>query len=86
MTDKKYPIYYFRDGPNGKRQLHREDGPAAEWATGRKAWYVNGKLHRLDGPAVIWASGSTQWYINGEELTEEKFKIKTDKLYQLLYT
>ena len=26
---------------NGK--LHREDGPACEWADGYKAWYLNGK-------------------------------------------
>ena len=26
---------------NGK--LHREDGPAVEWANGRKHWYLNGR-------------------------------------------
>ena len=26
---------------NGQR--HREDGPAIEWASGYKAWYINGK-------------------------------------------
>ena len=29
---------------NGK--LHREDGPAREYASGDKFWYLNGKLHR----------------------------------------
>jgi hypothetical protein len=35
---------------NGK--LHREDGPAVEYADGSKKWYLNGKLHREGGPAV----------------------------------
>ena len=26
---------------NGK--LHREDGPAIEWAGGRRSWWLNGK-------------------------------------------
>ena len=24
-------------------ELHREDGPAIEWADGSKSWYLNGK-------------------------------------------
>jgi hypothetical protein len=24
-------------------ELHREDGPAAEWADGSKAWWLNGR-------------------------------------------
>ena len=28
---------------NGK--LHREDGPAVEWADGTKEWYLNGKKY-----------------------------------------
>ena len=47
---------------NGK--LHREDGPAAEYADGTKAWYLNDKLHREDGPAVELLSGSKRWYLN----------------------
>jgi hypothetical protein len=49
---------------NGK--LHREDGPAIEWANGRKEWYLDGKCHREDGPAVEWANGDKQWYRNGK--------------------
>ena len=26
-----------------KNKLHREDGPAVEWADGSKWWYLNGK-------------------------------------------
>ena len=49
---------------NGK--LHREDGPAAEYANGDKEWYKDGKRHRTDGPAVIWADGSKFWLLNGK--------------------
>ena len=49
---------------NGK--LHREDGPAIEWANGYKSWYINGKRHREDGPAVERADGTKCWCINGK--------------------
>jgi hypothetical protein len=39
--------WWRRDG-----QLHRENGPAIEYANGDTAWYQYGKLHREDGPAV----------------------------------
>lgn len=45
--------------------LHREDGPAVEWADGHKEWYEYGMLHRLDGPAIEWSSGNRTWFING---------------------
>ena len=47
-------------------KLHREDGPAMEFADGSKCWYLNGKLHREDGPAIEYASGSKSWYLNGK--------------------
>ena len=50
--------------PNGK--LHREDGPAVEYANGAKLWYVNDKRHRIGGPAAEWANGDKWWYVNGE--------------------
>ena len=46
--------------------LHREDGPAIEYADGDKAWYIDDKLHREDGPAVETANGHKAWYINGK--------------------
>jgi hypothetical protein len=49
---------------NGK--LHREDGPATEYASGKKFWYLNGKLHREDGPAVEYANGDKFWWLNGK--------------------
>jgi len=44
--------------------LHREDGPAVEYADGTKFWYRDGKYHREDGPAIVWPS----WYVHGERL------------------
>jgi hypothetical protein len=49
---------------NGK--LHREYGPAREWASGSKGWYLNGKQHRVDGPAYERADGTKEWWLNGE--------------------
>ena len=62
---------------NGK--LHREDGPAIEWAGGSKSWYLNGKLHREDGPAIEGADGSKYWLLNSEKLTEEEFNNRMNK-------
>ena len=53
--------------------LHRENGPAVEYADGDKFWLQNGLLHRTDGPAVEWANGTKEWYINGVRLTEAEF-------------
>lgn len=47
---------------NGK--LHRLNGPAIEWKSGAKEWWVDGKLHRLDGPAREFNPGK-EWWVNG---------------------
>jgi hypothetical protein len=52
--------------PNGSKlwylngKLHREDGPAVEWADGRKEWWLNGKQY-----------SETEWekLVKGESLT-----------------
>jgi len=49
---------------NGK--LHRESGPAIEFADGSKCWYRDGKRHRESGPAVEYANGNKEWYRNGK--------------------
>jgi len=49
---------------NGK--LHREDGPAVEYANGSKKWYLNDKLHREGGPAIEYPNGGKYWYLNGK--------------------
>jgi len=68
-TVKVYPNGYKKWYLNGK--LHREDGPAVEWANGNKKWFLNGRLHREDGPAVEWFNGYKEWYLNGRVVTEE---------------
>ena len=46
--------------------MHREDGPAIEWADGSKEWYKEGKRHRDDGePAVEYTYGKKEWYKEG---------------------
>ncbi|MFA5024235.1 MAG: hypothetical protein WC523_04725 [Patescibacteria group bacterium] len=55
-------------------QLHREDGPAIEWAGGSKDWWINDKRHREDGPALEWADGYKEWWINGVEYTKKEFR------------
>tara|TARA_R110000850_G_scaffold79395_2_gene171185 strand:- start:19 stop:309 length:291 start_codon:yes stop_codon:yes gene_type:complete len=48
---------------NGK--LHREDGPAVEWANGDKEWWQHGQIHRTDGPAIQWHYGAIEWCLHG---------------------
>lgn len=42
--------------------LHREDGPAIEYADGTKAWYFYGEMHREGGPAYEGANGHREWW------------------------
>lgn len=66
---------------NSEGFIHREDGPALDYADGYKAWYINGKRHRTDGPAIEYGDGYKAWHLNGEQLTEEEFnnKIKSSE-------
>ena len=66
--------FYFSD--REMNILHRDDGPAIEYADGSREWFLNGKLHREDGHAVEYADNSKEWYLNGEELTEEEFNAR----------
>ena len=52
-------------------ELHREDGPAIEFANGNKAWYLHGKYHREDGPAFEGTSGWHRWCLEDEEVEPE---------------
>ena len=56
-------------------ELHREDGPAIEYANGSKFWCRNGKLHREDGPAIELANGATLWYLNGNRYSKEEYTL-----------
>ena len=42
--------------------LHRENGPAIEYADGDKFWLQDGLLHRTDGPAIERANGDIEWW------------------------
>ena len=74
--DKRGNKFYYSD--REMTTLHRGDGPAIEWASGTKAWYLNGKYHREDGPAIEWSSGSRAWYINGELHREDGPAVEWD--------
>lgn len=52
--------------------LHRDDGPAVEWASGAKEWHREGKLHRVDGPAIERSDGTKEWYRDGEHLAPQE--------------
>ena len=54
-------VFHYRDG-----KLHREDGPAVEYADGSKHWMMNGELHREDGPAAEMHNGTKQYWLNGK--------------------
>jgi hypothetical protein len=58
--------WWYRDG-----KLHREDGPAIEWADCYRAWYRDGKLHREDGPAIEWPTVYRAWYRDGKFIKSE---------------
>lgn len=71
---KEYIVRVYADRTewfNKAEQLHRENGPAVEWANGCKDWWINGKLHREDGPAVECTNGSKYWWINGKRHRED---------------
>ena len=77
-TDSYGNIYYYND----LNQLHREDGPAVEYADGDKFWFLNGQRHREDGPAIEYAYGEKYWYFRGKKIiceTNEEF-LKLMKL------
>lgn len=59
---------YTKGSPN---YFHREDGPALEFVTGEKHYYVENKLHRVGGPAVILPDGSSIYYFEGKVHRED---------------
>ena len=52
-------------------ELHREDGPAIEYANGTKEWWLNGEYHREDGPAIEYADGAKYWLLHGKTIHPE---------------
>jgi hypothetical protein len=61
-VDFKGNVFYF----NSKGHWHRTDGPAVEWISGTKEWFIDGKRHRKDGPAAEYPLGGRYWFINGK--------------------
>ena len=58
-------------------RLHRENGPAIEYANGDKSWYQHGQLHREDGPAIEYSNGNKDWYFHDKLIncsSQEKFE------------
>ena len=66
MESTRYEENGYVEWLNEKCDLHRTDGPAAEYASGDRFWYVNGKYHRTDGPAIEYANGYQEWWENGK--------------------
>jgi hypothetical protein len=67
VTDR----YGTRRWYNVQGQLHREDGPAVEYANGDCMWFLNGQVHREDGPAQEYADGDCMWFLNGQVHRED---------------
>ena len=61
---------------NGK--LHRETGPAVEYASGTRMWIRRGRRHRDDGPAIEWANGDCDWWLHGESYTFDSWLDQVD--------
>ena len=74
VVDEYGNMEWFLNG-----ELHREDGPAVEYANGDKVWYLMGKYHREDGPAIEKANGYKEWWLNDKRLTEDQFNQRTKK-------
>ena len=76
-------------GPDGSKywylngKLHREDGPAIEYADGEKWWFLNGKRHREDGPAVERPNGQKSWFLNNEEVCWEQVFRQAKKTLEI---
>ena len=59
--------------------VHRENGPAVEYANGTKYWYLNGKRHRINGPAIEYVGGYNSWYLHGTMHSESDYWKKMNK-------
>jgi len=79
INEKGTKCYYLND------LLHREDGPAVEWADGYKAWFINGEHHREDGPAIEWENGKREYFLNDEIYSKQQFLEEIGKRKSLGY-
>jgi hypothetical protein len=69
------PLRVVLDGINRRKDftayirrnvVHRDEGPAIEWADGTRQWYRDGKRHREDGPAIEHPDRTMEWYRDGK--------------------
>jgi len=67
---------------NQKDQLHREDGPAVEYADGTKRWFQQGKFHRDDGPSIEYNNGDKFWYQHDQLHREDGPAVEYTNGYQ----
>tara|TARA_R110000868_G_scaffold60676_2_gene184990 strand:+ start:6792 stop:7115 length:324 start_codon:yes stop_codon:yes gene_type:complete len=67
--------YYYSD--KKMTLFHREDGPACEYISGTKAWYLNGDCHRQDGPAIEYTNGTKGWYFYNKNVTQAEHTLLT---------
>ena len=77
VYDKGNKFWYLND------KLHREDGPAIEFANGEKHWFLNDERHREDGPAIEWPDGAKYWYLNDRRYIEEVFIEKMSSAIEM---
>jgi hypothetical protein len=55
-------VYWYKFGTG---ILHRENGPAIEYANGDCEWFIDGKRHRIGEPAIVWTSGK-HWFVDNK--------------------
>lgn len=60
VVDEVGTVRWYLDGE--LHVLHRDDGPAIEFANGTAHWYRHGKFHRVGGPAIERVNGQHEWW------------------------
>jgi hypothetical protein len=53
-------------------RLHRDDGPARMFPSGREKWYRHGLRHPDGGPAAIYPDGRRKWFVDGVKVKEDR--------------
>ena len=86
MIEYKVKVYGDRtEWYNLEGKLHREDGPAREYANGGKSYFINDLRHREDGPAVEHADGYKCYLINNKLHREDGPAIEDVDGYKSYY-
>ena len=71
ISQRIQDIFWYDD----ENRLHRQDGPAIEYADGGRAWLKHGLMHRLAGPAVVYAGGHTEWWIDNRRYDQAEHAL-----------